>query len=447
MKPKFLRRALCAALVFSLASAAIAADASLNQKSDIETTAVKAARLLDVKSGKIVNNPIVLVSKGKITDLGQDIVIPLGAKQIDLGDVTLMPGMIDAHTHLLQNLSFETSARIRESGSMVHTLSTMSEVKRALLGATMAREDLMSGITTVRDLGNSGTNADVDLRDAINQSWIQGPRMLVSTRALAPIGGQFNKLTKATHSLIDKEYAVISGPEEARKAVRSAIFDGADVIKVIVDAESRLLTLEELQMIVNEAHRVGIKVAAHAGTEPAGMLAAQAGVDSIEHGYGISDELLKLMAKKNIAMVPTDFPAWYYLGKSSEKEIGESDQQRLNMFKYVEKLAAERIARIKAAGVRIVFGSDSYYQAGNLTRGQSSLLPLRVYAMAGLSPAEVIRTTTIHAAELLGWDKKIGSLEKSKIADIIAVPGNPLDNLLVLEQVKFVMKDGVVVKP
>jgi len=146
-------------------------------------------------------------------------------------------------------------------------------------------------------------------------------------------------------------------------------------------------------------------------------------------------------------MVPTDFPAWYYLGKSNEKEIGESEQPRLNMFKYVEKLAAERIAKIKAAGVRIVFGSDSYQQAGTLTRGQSSLLPLRVYAMAGLSPAEVIRTSTIHAAELLGWGAKIGSLEKSKIADIIAVPGNPLENLLVLEQVKFVMKDGVVVKP
>ena len=447
MKSKILSRVLCTFLAITFTSLANAAGFMALSTTDTEITVLKAARLLDVKSGKIVNNPIVLVSKGEITEVGQNIIIPSGAKLIDLGDVTLMPGMIDAHTHLLQNLSFETSARIRESGSMVHTISTMSDAKRALLGATMAREDLMSGITTVRDLGNSGTNADVDLRDAINKAWIQGPRMLVSTRALAPIGGQFNKLTKESHALIDKEYAVISGPEEARKAVRSAIFDGADVIKVIVDAESRLLTPEELQMIVNEAHRVGIKVAAHAGTEQAGLLAAHAGVDSIEHAYGISDELLKLMAKKNIAMVATDFPAWYYLGKANEKEVSESEQTRLNMFKYGEKDAAERIRKAKAAGVRIVLGSDSYYQAGILTRGQSSLLPLRIYAMAGLSPAEVIRTATIHAAELLGWGNKIGSLEKSKIADIIAVPGNPLENLQVLEQVKFVMKNGLVVKP
>lgn len=414
------------------------------QSTDI--VVIKAARLLNVKTGELVNNAVVVVEHGKIRELGSALSLPAGAKVIDLGDVTLLPGMIDVHTHLLQNLSFETSARIRESGSMIHTLSTMSDAKRALLGATMAREDLMSGITTVRDLGNSGTNADVDLRDAINQGWILGPRMLVSTRALAPVGGQFNKLVKEAQALIDKEYAIVSGPEEARRAVRTAIFDGADVIKVIVDAEARLLTLEELQMIVNEAHRVGIKVAAHAGIEQAAMLAAEAGVDSIEHVYGISDALLKLMAKKNIAMVATDFPAWYYLGKSNEKEVSEADKPRLAMFNYAAQAALDRIRKAKAAGVRIVMGSDSYFQAGELSRGQSSLLPLRVYAAAGLTPLEVIKTTTIHAAELLGWQEKIGSLEKGKLADIIAVPGNPLETLQNLENVSFVMKAGVVLK-
>lgn len=422
----------------------VSSNIKAQQSTDI--VVIKAARLLNVKTGELVNNVVVIVEDGKIRELGSALSLPAGAKVIDLGDVTLLPGMIDVHTHLLQNLSFETSARIRESGSMIHTLSTMSDAKRALLGATMAREDLMSGITTVRDLGNSGTNADVDLRDAINQGWILGPRMLVSTRALAPVGGQFNKLVKEAQGLIDKEYAIVSGPEEARRAVRTAIFDGADVIKVIVDAEARLLTLEELQMIVNEAHRVGIKVAAHAGIEQAAMLAAEAGVDSIEHVYGISDALLKLMAKKNIAMVATDFPAWYYLGKSNEKEVSEADKPRLAMFNYAAQAALDRIRRAKAAGVRIVMGSDSYFQAGELSRGQSSLLPLRVYAAAGLTPLEVIKTTTIHAAELLGWQEKIGSLEKGKLADIIAVPGNPLETLQNLEKVSFVMKAGVVLK-
>lgn len=411
-----------------------------------EITAVKAARLLDVKSGTMLNNPVVLVAEGRILDVGTALAVPQGAKLIDLGDATLMPGLIDAHTHLLQNLSFETAQRIRESGHMLLNLATMSDAKRALLGAMMAREDLMSGITTVRDLGNSGLNADVDLRDAINQGWTPGPRILASTRALAPIGGQFNKLTSEGASLIDREYAVINGPEEARKAVRRAIYDGADVIKVIVDAEDRLLSLDELQAIVNETHRVGKRVAAHAGTEVAAMLAAQAGVDSIEHAYGISDELLKLMAKKNITMVPTDFPAWYYLGKSNEKEVGEADQGRFKMFQFVEKLANERIGKVRAAGVKIALGSDSYYQAGQLTRGQSSLLPLRVYAGAGLTPIEVIRAATINAAELLGWEKKIGSVEKNKFADLIAVPGDPLTDLSLLEKVHFVMKEGMVVK-
>lgn len=417
-----------------------------NAATDSEVTAVKAARLLDVKTGAMLANPVVLVAKGRIIDLGTALAVPQGAKLIDLGDATLMPGLIDAHTHLLQNLSFETSARIRESGHMLLNLATMSDAKRALLGTMMAREDLMSGITTVRDLGNSGLNADVDLRDAINQGWTQGPRILASTRALAPIGGQFNKLTSEGASLIEREYAVITGQEEARKAVRRAIYDGADVIKVIVDAEDRLLSLEELQVIVNEAHRVGKRVAAHAGTEVAAMLAAQAGVDSIEHVYGISDDLLKLMAKKNITMVATDFPAWYYLGKANEKEIGEADQARFKMFQFVEKQANERIRKAHAAGVKLALGSDSYYQAGQLTRGQSSLLPLRVYAGGGLLPIEVIRTATINAAELLGWEKKIGSLEKSKLADMIAVPGDPLSDLSLLERVHFVMKDGVVVK-
>lgn len=434
---------------FSFVFAAMLASFSIcaNAGSDQALIAIKAARLLDVKSGEIRMQPVVLIEKGKIRELGENMPIPTTAQVIDLGDVTLLPGLIDAHTHLLQNLSFETAAQIRESGSMLQALATMSDAKRALLGAAMAREDLNSGITTVRDLGNSGFSADVDLRDAINAAWVQGPRMVVSTRALAPVGGQFNKSTREARELIQREYAVISGPEEARQAVRNAVYEGADVIKVIVDAEARLLAPDELQMIVSEAHRMGLKVAAHAGTEPAAMLAAQAGVDSIEHVYGISDALLNLMAKKGIAMIPTDFPAWYYLGKSNDKQILASEQERYEMFKYVEKMAAERIKKSRAAGVKIVFGSDSYFQAGNLTRGQSSLLPLRVYAKAGLPSIEVIRSATIYAAELLGLAKQVGSLEKSKFADIIAVPGNPLEDPQVLEQAKFVMKGGVVVKP
>ncbi|MEO6529223.1 MAG: amidohydrolase family protein, partial [Gemmatimonadaceae bacterium] len=242
-----------------------------------------------------------IVQGSRIIAAGSGVATPTGATVIDLGDVTLMPGLIDAHTHLLQNYDPKIGG---DDPNMILTVATMSAAKRALLGAKMGREDLEAGITTVRDLGNSGYNGDVALRDAINAGWVVGPRIRASTRALSAAGGQFGPLQADAQRLIDQEYVVISGVEEARRAVRQAFYDGADVIKVIVNTGTRGVSLEEMKTIVEEATRVNRPVAAHAIGDVATRIAAEAGVSSIKHAYTVPDDVLRMMAKKRIFLVP-----------------------------------------------------------------------------------------------------------------------------------------------
>ena len=244
-------------------------------------TAIRASRYVDVKAGVMRPRPVLLIQGGRITSVGSDSAIPAGAKVIDLGGLTLLPGLIDVHTHLLENYE----AGLNDDRNMLLTVAQMSAAKRALLGAATGREDLMAGITSVRDLGNSGYNGDVALRDAIEAGWVVGPRMEVSTRALSATGGQFGSLTPAAQALVAQEYAVVDGADDARGAVRQAMYDGADVIKVIVNTNPRVLSLAEMQAIVDEAHGQGRRVAAHATDDASVRVAAEAGVDSIEHAY------------------------------------------------------------------------------------------------------------------------------------------------------------------
>jgi imidazolonepropionase-like amidohydrolase len=407
--------------------------------------AVKAGRLIDVKAGTALENQTILIEGERIKSVGANLPIPDGAQVIDLSRRAVLPGMIDSHTHLLQNYD---GALGGDDNNMILTVTQMSAAKRALLGAAMGREDLEAGITTVRDLGNSGLNGDVALRDAINSGWVVGPRIIASTRALSAAGGQFGEVQSATQKIIDQEYVVISGVEEARRAVRQAFYDGADCIKVIVDTGPRQVSLEEMKVIVEEAHRVRRKVAAHAVSDQAIRVAAEAGVDSIEHGYGASDEALKLMAEKKVFLVPTDGTLDDYMAifaESRKLSAEELAQQRRNMEGGLKQLQS-RVARAVKAGVRISAGSDMYYRMPGKTRGQASLTMLGAYAQSGLSPIEIIRATTVNAAELLGWQNRIGAIEAGKFADIIAVEGDPLKDVGELQKVKFVMKGGKIIK-
>jgi imidazolonepropionase-like amidohydrolase len=322
----------------------------------------------------------------------------------------------------------------------------MSPADRALMGVKLGQEDLEAGITTVRDLGNSGINGDVALRNAIERGWVTGPRISASTRALAPPGGQFGPLQSQAQALVEQEYVPLAGVDDARRAVRQALFDGADCIKVIVDNGRNMLSLGELKVIVEEAHRMKRKVAAHATDEESTRLAVEAGVDSIEHGYKISDDVLKLMARKHIYLVPTDGPleqCLLFIPASAPLEKRRHQEQDC---KRAVSQSNDRLRRAVALGVPIAAGSDQYTEVPGLTRGQASVMMFGAYADAGLKPADIIRAATMNAAELLGLQDRLGSIEPKKLADIIAVKGDPLKDIRELEHVDFVMKGGRVVR-
>ncbi|HEV2915887.1 MAG TPA: amidohydrolase family protein [Pyrinomonadaceae bacterium] len=403
--------------------------------------AVRAARLLDVKRGAVINDAVILIENGRVASVGPRLSIPADMQVIDLGGAMVLPGLIDSHTHLLQNYSKEIGG---DEPNMLLTVAQMSTATRALLGARLGLEDLEAGITVVRDLGNSGLNGDVALRDAIRSGWIVGPRMLASTRAISAAGGQFGNMSAEAQKIIEQEYVTVSGVEEARRAVRQAFYDGADCIKVIVNTGPRVISTEELKVIVEEAHRVGRKVAAHAIGDQATRIAAEAGVDSIEHAYTVPDDVLRMMAAKKIYLVPTDFPPDVYLPPNLSPE---QQQQALEQIKKFTNGSRARLARAIKAGVPIAAGSDSYYAIPGMTRGQTSLLIYRAYAEAGMTPLEIIRAATVNAADLLAGDRALfGSIEDGKFADLIAVAGDPLKDITELEHVRFVMKGGKVIK-
>jgi imidazolonepropionase-like amidohydrolase len=406
------------------------------------TIAIRAAHMIDGKSDTPVDNPVILIHSGKITAVGSSLAIPVGATVIDLGNLTLLPGLIDVHTHLLLEIDGSNGA------SMLDIVATQSTAERALLGAKLGREDLEAGITTVRDVGNSGISGDVALRDAINNGWLPGPRIVASTRALAAQGGQFGRLIPEAQLIIEQEYVTIKGPESARQAVRQALYDGAECIKVIVNGSPADVTLDEMKAIVDEAHTAGVKVAAHATDKKATRIAAEAGVDSIEHAYVIEDDTLKMMAAKHIFLVPTDGTVDTYVDADfGERKPTPEERQKLEAdFKSYVDGNRDRLQRAIKFGVPIAAGSDMYLTLPHENRGQASLRLYDAYIVEGMTPLQIIHAATSNAAELLGWQSRIGTLEAGKLADIIAVPGDPLKDATRLEHARFVMKDGVVVK-
>jgi imidazolonepropionase-like amidohydrolase len=403
---------------------------------------LKAARMFDGKSNTLSTPGLVVVTGGKITGVGAQASVPADAETIDLGDATLLPGFIDAHTHLTMMYSDDWKQNLIDG-----LQKTVAE--RALDASANARITLMAGFTTVRDVGSSDY-IDVGLRNAIRDGVVPGPRMLVTVHALGSTGGHCDHSGGFRPGLFGRESdpldGVINGPDQARYAVRLDHKFGADIIKVCAtggvlsltdDVDTPQLTQEELNAIVDEAHALRRKTAAHAHGNEGAKRAVLAGIDSIEHGSFMADETLDLMKKRGTYLVPTLI-------------AGESLGEKIDKGMYlppaiIAKTRAALSARSQmfqhalAKGVKIGFGTDAaVYQHGCNAEEFHLMVDL------GMKPMDALRSAAIADAELLSLQDKIGTLESGKFADIIAVPGNPAENIRETEKVFFVMKEGVI---
>ncbi|NNG15631.1 MAG: amidohydrolase family protein [Gemmatimonadales bacterium] len=400
------------------------------------TVLIRAGRLFDSEAGAFLENQDILVRGSRIAAVGPGLALPDGAETIDLGNYTVLPGLIDAHTHLLY--LEDLSGSLTTEG--LKALLLEGEPLRALHGAARARTFLDAGITTIRDLGNSGMFVDRALQRAIQDGSVPGPRMIVSGPGLSPVGGQFPGLQPEYADLAAREYRIVAGPEDAAEAVRENVTFGADVIKIFSNNTPNpgYLSVAEMRAIVDEAEVMGVRVAAHATDDRSIWRAVEAGVHSIEHGYQVTDSTLRFMKERGVALVPTDADSvtiMRFLELSGESAPGQG-------LSYLASRRA-RLRRAKTLGVTIVAGSDAYIDIAG-PQGEAARRMLFAYHQAGLTPIEVLQAATLNGAELLGGEGRIGVIKPGAMADIIALEGNPEVDFDALERVRFVMKAGQV---
>jgi imidazolonepropionase-like amidohydrolase len=408
---------------------------------DTEVVAVRAGHLFDSNSGEMLSNQVVLIMGDRITEVGpaDRIAIPQQAKIIDLSRATVLPGLIDAHSHLFLYASPTVKATGIENYETHKLLFSQSVDQlfeslqyRTILGVANAKLDLDAGFTTERDMGTEGAMySDVDIRNAIDRDIIPGPRMQVATRGIVTTTGNFHEDCCG----LPIAAQVIDSPDAGREAVREQIKNGADVIKIFASRREFFtpdgqpvaiptLTYEETKAVVDEAHRERVKVACHCYAGEGLQNCVNAGVDSIEHGHLLTDAVIRTMVEKGI----------YY-------------DPNLNVFNSPQALYGGRWGRLQqesfrkamAAGVKIVFGSDLS------VHGQAAV-EFEYMVRYGMKPSDAMKSATIVNAQLLGWSDRIGSLEKGKYADLIAVEGDPLRDISELRRIKFVMKGGQVVR-
>lgn len=394
---------------------------------------IHAGRVFDGKSDTLLNNQVIVITGDKITQVGASgqVKIPPGAEQIDLSRATVLPGLIDAHTHVFENGPDLELQTLRYSWQY-----------RTLTALANAQKDLMAGFTTIRDLKTVGAMySDVDLRNAINMGVVNGPRMQVATRGIQATGGFILK-GYSPEVPIPMALAVADSPWAAREAVRDQVAHGADIIKVYstydfsFTPEGKMVnpptfTREEVEAIVDEAHKKGRKVSCHAFGGEGLDDCINAGVQSIEHGIDLTDAQIKAMIDRGTYLVPTLYH--YQLDR-------ERDQKKYGGHSVAEVSEASFRRAVKA-GVKIAFGSG----VGPFPHG-SQTKEFEYMVQFGMTPAQAVRAATSEAAKLMGWEDRIGTIEAGKFADLVAVSGDPLTDITELERVRFVIKGGQVVR-
>lgn len=417
-----LRRAVVLILVLAPPAAALTPDTTL--------TAIRAGRLLDPVTGTIARNQIILVRGTKIEAVGGNVAIPAGTPVVDLSAQTVLPGLFDAHTHLCMTVRMR-----RDAANYYYTTLNDPEAARAVDGVINARDMLNAGFTTVRDVGNEGNYACTPVRRAIEQGRIPGPTILNAGRIIAPYGGQFQLQPDKKDVLAVPEYYFADTRDELLKAVRENAHYGARLIKLVVDDQPYIYSTDDLRFVIEEARRIGLKVATHVWTREGAHNAAAAGVASLEHANGISDEDLALAKKNGVVAVFTPFPEWVL------REFRDSAAAKVEY--------AQEIDRLRAgirAGVTIAFGTDAIHALPGYDRGKLAMMWVDSYKAAGMSPKAILQAMTVNASRLLGVEEKRGAMKPGLAADIISVPGNPAEDIEALKQVNFVMKDGRIVK-
>lgn len=408
------------------------ANAALPQSAASNPIVLHAARLLDIEAGKIISPGEVLVQADRIVEVGQSVKHPASAQILDLGDVTLLPGLIDAHIHLFLHPGAEDLQTVEESVP-----------QRTIIATQAAREDLLAGFTAERDMGTEGAgSADTAVRNAINSGLIPGPRLRISGNAVDILGGHEdgNRFNPDQHVLSNATYA--NSAEQLVTVIRQQFKEGADFIKIYETGPDSLrdghfstpfqYTEAELAAAVAEAARTGKHVAVHATGEPGALYAAHAGVVSIDHADQLGDETMRLMKQKQIFAVPTFAISEYFAAHASNSESAERLRRML-------ELHVQEFRKQLAAGVPMAVGSD----VGPFPHGTQA----REYVLMvlnGMKPLDALQAGLLNGAKLLGWQNEIGALKPNYFADVIAVPGNPLDDISALTRVSFVMKSGAI---
>jgi imidazolonepropionase-like amidohydrolase len=387
--------------------------------------AIKAGKIIDPETGKTAVNQIILVEGRKIKEIGGNVAIPAEAKIIDLSKATILPGLFDAHTHLCMTVIPD-----RDHGHYYFTTLLDTTGYRAIEGVANGMAMLQSGFTTVRDIGNAGNYADTDLRHAIEAGWVQGPTVVNAGIIIAPYGGQFH-LQPEKKDLATPEYLFADTRDEMRKAIRQNIHFGAKFIKIVVDDQKYIYSADDIRFLIAEAHAAGVKLAAHCWTHAGAHNAAEAGVDSIEHGFQMTDEDLQLAKKNIVTLVGTEF---------TEKMTEASGSP------WEHKTWVDRLRRAYKIGVNMAFGTDVDVALPGETRGTLAIDYIQSWVDAGVPASDILRAMTVNAARLLGVDNERGFLKPGMAADIIATPENPAENIQTLRKVSFVMKDGAIIK-